>query len=68
MEREYDLSKFFRDPERARRLRKNGHRVIVTRRENGKEVIVEDYFVSPEQIAEENAMRDANLANRRVQG
>ena len=65
---EYDLSKFFRDPERVKRRRENGYRVVVTRRESGKEIVVEDYFVSPEQIARENAQRDSNLRNRRVQG
>jgi hypothetical protein len=68
MEREYDITKFFRNPERAKRLRENGCRVMVTRRENGKEVVVEDYFITPEQIAEENAQRDASLRSRRVQG
>jgi hypothetical protein len=38
---------------------------MVTRNEGGKEVVVEDYFVTPEQIAEENAQRNAFLESRR---
>jgi len=67
MKDHYDLSKAFRNTERARRLRENGCRVIVTREENGKEVVVEDYFVTPEEIVASNAQRDASLRNRRVQ-
>ncbi|MCL2633441.1 MAG: hypothetical protein FWD34_02880 [Oscillospiraceae bacterium] len=67
MEREYDLSKFFRNPERAKRLRENGCRIGVTRRVDGKDVIVKEYFVTPEQIAEENAGREINRKNHRVQ-
>lgn len=68
MKREYDVSKFFRNPERAKRLRENGCRIIITDGKGENEKIVEDYFITPEQIAEENAKRDANVSRRRVQG
>ena len=61
------MSNFRKNPY-ADRLIKNGHRVMVTRNVNGKDVIVEDYFVTPEQIAEEIAQRDEILESRRVQG
>ena len=61
------MRNFKKNTERAKRLRENGCRVMVTRRVDGKEVVVEDYFVSPEQIAEENAQRDESLRSRRVQ-
>ena len=59
---------FKKNTERARRIRENGCRIMVTRNEGGKEVIVEDYFITPEQIAERCAKRDAILESRRVQG
>jgi hypothetical protein len=62
------MRNFKKNTERAKRLRENGCRVMVTRRENGKEVVVEDYFIAPEQIAKESAQRDASLRSRRVQG
>jgi len=59
---------FRKNTERARRIKENGCRIMVTRNEGGKEVVVEDYFVTPEQIAERSAKRDAILESRRVQG
>ena len=67
MEREYDLSKFFRNTERAQRLRENGCRIMVTRKVDGKEVVVEERFVTPEEIAALNERRDKILKSRRVQ-
>ena len=67
MKDHYDFSKGFRNTERARRLRENGCRIMVTREENGKEVVVEDYFVTPEEIQASNEKRDAILRSRRVQ-
>jgi hypothetical protein len=64
MEREYDLSKFFRDPSRAKRLQENGCRIGITRRVDGKEVIVEERFITPEEIQADALRRQA----RRVQG
>jgi hypothetical protein len=62
------MRSFKKNTERAERLRKNGHRVIVTRKVDGKEVVVEDYVVTPDEIAASNAQRDATLRSRRVQG
>jgi len=58
---------FKKNKERAERLRKNGCRVMVTRTENGEEVVVEDYFITPEEIASSNERRITTLKNRRVQ-
>jgi hypothetical protein len=52
----------------AEGLIKNGHKVMITKRIEGKEIIVDEYFISPEQIAEELAERDTILESRRVQG
>ena len=57
---------FRKNTERAKRLRENGCRTRVTRSENGKEVVVEDYFTTPEEIATSNERRDNILKNRRV--
>ena len=58
---------FKKNRERAERLQKNGCRVMVTRKENGEEDVVEDYFVTPEEIAASNERRNAFLKNRQVQ-
>jgi len=60
----YDFSKGFRNTERARRLRENGCTIQVTREEDGKEVVVEEYFVSPEEMQIQAQLREC----RRVQG
>ena len=58
---------FKKNTERAKRIRENGCRIMVTRKEGGKEVVVEDYYVTPEEIAASNERRDAILESRRVQ-
>jgi hypothetical protein len=60
------MKKFIKNPY-AESLRKNGCRITVTSGEGENKKIVEQYFVSPEQIAEENAQRETILRNRRVQ-
>jgi len=62
------MRNFKKNTERAERLRENGCRVMVTRNESGKEVVVEDYFVTPEEIVASNERRDEILRSRRVQG
>ena len=57
MEREYDLSKFFRNPERTKRLRENGCIIQVTRSEGENEKIVREYFISPEEIQADDIRR-----------
>ena len=64
MKDNYDFSKGFRDPERARRLRENGYWVRVTRGEGDDMETVERYFVSPEEIAAQNEFRDRNRIQR----
>jgi len=58
---------FKKNKERAERLRKNGCKVIITRNENGKETVVEDYFITPEEITASNERRKTILKSRFVQ-
>jgi hypothetical protein len=60
----YDFSKGFRDPARAERLKKNGYTVQITRGEGDKEEVVDEYFVSPEEVQ----AHDIRRKNHRVQG
>jgi len=60
----YDFSKGFRDPSRAERLRKNGCRIRVTEGEGENEKVVEEFFVSPEEIQAQTRLREC----RRAQG
>jgi hypothetical protein len=46
----YDLSKAFRKPELAERLRQNGYTVQITNGEGVDKKIVDEYFVSPEEV------------------
>jgi len=61
--REYDLTKFFRNPERTERLRKNGYTVQVTRGEGENEKVIREYFVTPEEVQ----ARDKRRRSRRIQ-
>ncbi|MCL2697177.1 MAG: hypothetical protein FWE74_03740 [Oscillospiraceae bacterium] len=45
----YDFSKGFKNPELAKRLKKNGCRVQITCGEGDEEIIVKEYFVPPEE-------------------
>ena len=45
-----NLSKAFRDPLRAERLKKNGYTVQVTSGEGEYKRIVDEYFISPEEV------------------
>ena len=58
----YDLSKAFRKPDLAARLRKNGYKVQVTNGDGDKKEIVDEYFVTPEEVA----AYDKNRQNFRV--
>ena len=60
------MRNFKKNTERARRLRENGCRVMVTRRIEGKEIVIEERVVTPEEIAESNAQRDNNLIKKLV--
>jgi ketopantoate reductase len=59
----YDLTKVFRDPERAERLKKNGYMIQVTSGEDKNEKVVDEYFVSPEEVE----AYDKRRKNHRVQ-
>ncbi|MCL2109408.1 MAG: hypothetical protein FWH20_08725 [Oscillospiraceae bacterium] len=59
----YDLSKAFRKPDLAERLRQNGYTVQVTGGEGDEKEIVDEYFVSPEEVA----AYDKTRRNFRVQ-
>ena len=59
----YDLSKAFRDPERAERLKKNGYTVQITEGEGESEKVVDEFFVSPEEVQ----AYDLRRKNHRVQ-
>jgi len=61
------MKKYIKNPF-ADDLIKYGCKIIVTDGEDGGERVVEEYFITPEQIAEENEQRDAILRSRRVQG
>ena len=57
MEREYDLSKFFRNPERTKRLRENGYKVTVTDGDGEDAKVIREYFVTPEEIQARDKLR-----------
>ena len=54
----YDLSKGFKKPNLAERLKKNGYTVQITEGENEK--IVDEYFVSPEEVVAYDERRKSN--------
>jgi hypothetical protein len=58
--------KYIKNPY-AERLRKNGCKITVTRGEGENKVIVREHYVTPEEIAEENAQRNAILKSRLIQ-
>ena len=58
----YDFSKGFRDPERAKRLKEKGCKITVTRGEGDEEVVVEEYFVTPEEIQAHDKLRKSRKA------
>ena len=59
----YDLTKVFRDPERAERLKKNGYMIQMTSGEGNNEEVVDEYFASPEEVEAYDKCRK----NHRVQ-
>jgi hypothetical protein len=60
--RKYDLSKAFRNSERAERLKKNGYMVQITNGEGDDKVVVDEYFVSPEEVQAYDLCRQRNRA------
>jgi NAD/NADP transhydrogenase alpha subunit len=56
--RNYDLSKAFRRPELAERLKKNGYTVQITSGEGDKKRVVDEYFVSPEEVQAYDLLRE----------
>ena len=53
----YDFTKVFRDPERAERLKKNGYMIQVTSGEGKNEKVIDEYFVSPEEVEAYDKLR-----------
>jgi hypothetical protein len=49
--RDYDVSKAFRDPSRAERLRKGGYTIRIFEGEGAEEKTVDEYVVTPEEVA-----------------
>ena len=56
----YDLSKAFRKPEFAERLRKNGYTVQITNGDGDDKKVVDEYFVSPEEVEAYDKRRKNN--------
>jgi hypothetical protein len=54
MKDHYDFSKAVRRNPYYDELAKHGYTVQITREENGEEIIVEEYRVSPEEVRETN--------------
>jgi hypothetical protein len=65
MKQYYDPSKWFRNPAIAKNIIENGYTVTVYEDETETK-IVEQYFVSPEEVAERVAAREANRKIRQT--
>ena len=56
----YDFSKGYRKPQLAEHLRKNGYKVEITSGEGSDRKVVDEYFVTPEEVMTYNARRTSN--------
>ena len=56
----YDFSKGVRNPQLAERLRKNGYKVEITNGEGSDRKVVDEYFVTPEEVMAYDARRTSN--------
>lgn len=65
-ENEVCMKRYIKNPY-AQSIKEKGYTVTVTRGEGDKKEIVREYFVSPEEVAEHNRLRDEHLKNMRVQ-
>ena len=50
MKKCYDFSKGFRKPLLAQQLRENGYTIRVTNDDGNKEQIIDEYYISPEEV------------------
>ena len=57
----YDFSKGFRKPLLAERLRKNGYKVEITSGDGSDRKVVDEYFVTPEEVMAYNTRRTGNI-------
>ena len=64
MESKYDLSKFFRDPERAKRRQENGYTVQIVDGKGENERVVKEYFVTPEEVQARSLQRKSRRVQR----
>ena len=56
----YDFSKGFRKPQLAERLRKYGYKVEITSGEGNDRKVVDEYFVTPEEVMAYDGRRTSN--------
>jgi hypothetical protein len=56
----YDFSKGIRKPQLAERLRTNGYKVEITNGEGSDRKVVDEYFVTPEEVMAYGARRTSN--------
>ena len=56
----YDFSKGFRKPQLAERLKKNGYKVEITNGKSSDKKVVDEYFVTPEEVMAYDIRRTSN--------
>ena len=61
------MKRYIRNSDIAERLEKNGCTIRVTSGEGIKKTILEERFVTPEEIAASNERREENLRSRHIQ-
>jgi len=59
----YDFSKGFRKPQLAERLKSNGYKVEITNGEGADKKVVDEYFVTPEEVMAYEQRRLSNRVN-----
>ena len=60
----YDFSKGYRKPQLAERLRKNGYKVEITSGEGNDRKVVDEYFVTPEEVMAYDARRTSSRVHK----
>jgi N-acetyl-anhydromuramyl-L-alanine amidase AmpD len=56
----YDFSKGFRKPQLAESLKKNGYKVEITDSKSSDRRVVDEYYVTPEEVMAYDARRSSN--------
>jgi len=56
----YDFSKGFRKPQLAESLRRNGYKIEITNGEGCERKVVDEYFITPEEVMAYDARRTSN--------